>query len=188
MTEEQQQIQAFLAQHALEYADIPAIQKAGVVPFLAEMPRRYCVMMPKASRPELGLPDYQLCKGTRMYKGAHGHWHDMRGSIPEGAEMEPLAVTALREGIEELGLELSAISRLLVLGEYHFTSATNRQDVAMWMLAAEMKNDTDFLPLEAIAKTTSAREWLTLAEFQKQGRPDHAHILQMIEQRINHAY
>lgn len=183
MTAEHVQIQAFLAQHALEYDDLPTMKKAGIVPFLPGESLRYCVMTPVGNKPELGAPDFQLCKGTRMYRHENG-WRDMRGTIPENVELEPLAVTALREGMEELGLKLSNIERLSVLGEYRFISATNRFEMAMWMLAAKMKNAEDFLPLQDIAKNTATREWLTLAEFEEQGRPDHAHILGQMEKAI----
>jgi 8-oxo-dGTP pyrophosphatase MutT (NUDIX family) len=185
MTSEHTKIQAFLRSHSLEVPESPTLRKAGLVPFLTA-PLRYYVMTPVASKPDLGLPDYQLCKGTRMYKCAAG-WKDMRGLVPENAELEPLSYTALREGVEELGLAFENIRKLFVLGEYRFTSATNRKDVDLWMLAAEVKNAFDFLPLEK-THGTQHRAWLTLAEFKKQGRPDHAHILEQVEERLRHAY
>ncbi len=177
MTSTHAEIQEFLKDFAS--ADAPEIRKAGIVPFL-RAPLRYYVMTPTATKPELGLPEFQLCKGTRMYQ-AHGAWHDMKGQVPEDVPLEDLAATALREGIEELGLKLANIAELVTLGEYKFTSATSRQDIVLWMLAAEMKNADDFV---APHTSTAACAWMTLAEFKKQGRPDHAHILGLIEKQI----
>ena len=182
MTVEREQIQAFLHERKLVTASAPAIRKAGLVAFMRE-PLCYYVMTPVANKPDLGLPEFQICKGTRMYKSDDG-WADMRGVVPDGALMETLPETALREGIEELGLKLSNIAALQALGEYSFTSATNRKEVALWLLAAEMQNEADFLPPHAIAASTAERRWMTLAEFRKAGRPDHAHILGLAEERI----
>lgn len=177
MTSTHAEIQAFLQDFAS--TDAPEIRKAGIVPFLRD-PLRYYVMTPVAAKPDLGLPEFQLCKGTRMYY-ADGVWRDMKGEVPKGVLLEDLAATALREGIEELGVKLSNIIQLLPLGEYHFTSATSRIDVTLWMLAAEVKNANDFsLP----HPSTAACAWMTLSEFQKQGRPDHAHILGLVENRL----
>jgi len=184
MTLEPTQIQAFLRETAIETHEYPHIRKAGIIPFLPGKPLRYYVMTPVASKPDLGLPEFQLCKGTRMFKSANGIWQDMRAQVPEGAELESLPATALREGEEELGLKPANIARLLALGEYHFTSATNGKEIIMWLLAAEMNDGEDFLPQADIATTTAKCAWLTLAEFRKQGRPDHAHILEQIETRL----
>lgn len=177
MTSTHAEIQAFLKDFAS--AGAPEIRKAGIAPFL-RAPLRYYVMTPTAAKPELGLPEFQLCKGTRMYQ-ANCTWHDMKGHVPEGAPLEDLSATALREGIEELGLKLSNIAQLFTLGDYRFTSATSRMEVVLWMLAAEMKNADDF---DAPHASTAECAWMTLAEFQKQGRPDHAHILGLIESTL----
>ena len=141
---------------------------------------RYMVMTPVANKPDMGLPEFQICKGTRMYHDGN-QWRDMRGNVPDGATLEALPHTAIREGIEELGIRVSNIARAQMLGEYRFTSATNRRDVSLWLLGAEMKNAEDFLPQEAVASVTHERRWMTLAEFNKEGRPDHAHILGQVE-------
>lgn len=177
MTSERAQIQAFLGDYSCD--TLPEIRKAGIVPFM-RAPMRYYVMTPIAAKPELGLPEFQLCKGTRMYHH-EGTWRDMKGAVPEGVELEALPATALREGMEELGLKLSNIAMLHALGEYRFTSATSRTEITLWMLAAEMKNANDFTTPHA---STASCAWMTLAEFQKQGRPDHAHILGLIESAL----
>lgn len=177
MTAEHTEIQAFL--NNFTTGDAPEIRKAGIVPFM-QGPLRYYVMTPVATKPDLGLPDFQLCKGTRMFKGERG-WEDMRKHVPDHAELEALPVTALREGIEELGLKLSNIEKFIPLGEYRFTSATNRQEVRLWMSAALVKKPEDFA---APVDSTAECKWMTLAEFNKQGRADHAHILSQMEERL----
>jgi len=183
MTDEFTLIQAFLSRMDMNLPQAPEIRKAGIIPFMPGKPPRYYVMTPVAAKPDLGLPDFQICKGTRMWK-TESTWQDMRGVVPEDAELESLAATALREGIEEVGLKLENIARMAPLGEYHFTSATNRKEVNLWLFAAEMKYEDNFLPQSAIAATTESCAWLTLEEFKKQGRPDHAHILSLIEERL----
>lgn len=185
MTSPHPEIQAFLTRRPVSSETAPQITKAGIIPFSRSSSGalHYLVMTPVAAKPELGLPEFQLCKGTRMYLGVQG-WCDMRGSVPEGAVLEPLAATALREGIEELGLMLEALQTLYPLGAFQFTSATSRKDLVMWMMAAELHDREAMLPLEAVAQTTASRRWMTLAEFQREGRPDHAHILSLAEEKI----
>ncbi len=86
------------------------ITKAGVVPFLRD-PYRYYLMKPVAKNPAPAAPKFQLCKGTRMMK-VDGKWQDIREG-EEAGEKETLAATALREGIEELGLRLQNIKQLI---------------------------------------------------------------------------
>lgn len=183
MTDEFTQIQEFLARMGGEAPQASHIRKAGIIPYIQGKPLKYYVMTPVASKPELGLPDFQICKGTRKYKLGE-EWHDMKGIVPEDADLEPLAHTAIREGIEELGLKIANISRMMTMGEYHFTSATNRKEVFLWLFVAEIKNPGDFLPPSQVAASTQACAWLTLEEFTKKGRPDHAHILSLIEGRL----
>ncbi len=182
MTDEHTNIQAFLRDYPCEAAALPAIRKAGLVPFMRH-PLRYMMMMPVAEKPDLGLPEFQICKGTRMFL-QNGVWRDMRGDVPEDAVLETLPETALREATEELGLKVDNIAATVALGEYRFTSATNRKEIAMWLLAAEMKEAEDFLPMQQVATSTHARRWFTLAEFRQEGRPDHAHILGLVEERL----
>lgn len=184
MTDYREEIQAFLAGRPMNIPESPHIRKAGLIPFMPENPRRYCVLTPVASKPDLGLPEFQLCKGTRMYCLGSNEWKDMKGEVPDDAPLEPLAATALREAREELGIELDNILYMEPLGDFTFTSATNRKDITMWMMAAEMSSMDHFLPMADIAKFTSERSWLTLAEFEKLGRPDHAHVLKLIDQQL----
>lgn len=145
--------------------------------------RRYMVLKPVAKRPELGEPEFQLCKGTRMYQH-NGQWLDMRGDIKNADIMETLAETALREGEEELGLKLENIQTLYDLGAFSFTSASTHKTLTSWMFAASIVNPDDFLPMAAIVSVTSERGFFTLAELQKLSRPDHFHMLEQIDRKL----
>ena len=95
--------------------------------------------------------------------------------------MESLAETALREGIEELGLRLKNIKQLLDVGPYRFSSATTGKSKEMWLFAAEMASG-DFSA--DVAPTTAERVWLSLEEFDIAGREDHRYILRDIESKL----
>ena len=178
------QIQAFLEKNPLMVENEPAsISKAGLVPFIKATPMLYYVMTPVAKHPELGMPEFQLCKGTRMWKKGD-EWIDMRGHVPDDVTLEVLAVTALREGVEELGVVLKNIQTLHPLGIHGFSSATTHRVKEMWLLAAEMKQKDNFLPAEMIAEATAECAWMSLTEFRKKGRPDHAHVLEQVEKQL----
>jgi hypothetical protein len=175
-------IQQFLQQQTIrslcEGGDDQAYTKAGVVPFLRN-PYRYYLMKPVAKNPELGLPKFQLCKGTRMVKSGNT-WKDMRDGREAGVK-ETLAQTALREGIEELGINILNINELYDVGPYGFSSATTGKSKAMWLFAAEMASED--MPGE-VALTTAECAWLTAAEFEVAGREDHRYILSDIEKKL----
>jgi 8-oxo-dGTP pyrophosphatase MutT (NUDIX family) len=159
------------------------ILKAGVVPFVRSGGYRFYLMKPVARHANLVAPSFQLCKGTRMHR-SDGQWRDLHEDDTKTGEQESLAATALREGIEELGLKLENITSLFELGGYMFSSAKSGNKRQMWLFAAEMKNEADFLPDAQVASTTAARQWLTLAEFDKIGREDHRPILHDIAAKL----
>lgn len=99
--------------------------------------------------------------------------------------VEFLAVTALREGIEELGLKLENIKQLYDVGAYDFSSATSGNAKQMWLFAAEMSAD-DFS--DDVADSTAGCGWLSLAEFDVAGREDHRYILRDIEKKLKQYY
>lgn len=141
-------------------------------------------MKPVAKRLDLGEPEFQLCKGTRMYE-KDGAWVDMRGDISNAKIMESLAETALREGVEELGLQLENIETLYDLGLFSFTSASTRKPISLWIFAAAIRSEENFLPLESIANVTTERAFFTLGEFKKAGRADHHYMLGQIDTIIS---
>jgi len=158
------------------------ITKAGVVPFIRQDTQlSYYFMKPVARHAHLAAPKFQLCKGTRMVRLPDGSWQDM-GSGMNGEDIkESLAETALREGIEELGLKLENIKRLFDAGPYGFSSAVTGKGKKMWLFAAEMASQ-DFS--DDVAPTTAECTWLTLDEFAVAGREDHVAILRDIEEKL----
>jgi hypothetical protein len=186
-------IHSFLQQLSVEPLHSPQdakpdafYNKAGLVPFVPGAERQYLVMKPVPKHAHMPPPAFQLCKGTRMYKKARG-WRDIRETGDATGELEMLAVTGLREGIEELGVNLEGISRIIDLGAYTFSSAKTASPRHMWLFAAEMRSTESLLPFQAIAKITSARDWMPLSRFQAEGRDDHSTILADIEARLNKA-
>lgn len=184
-------IQAFLQQKSIiplnPAGDGSRCTKAGVVPFLRGNPAQFYVMEPVAKRPDLGPPGFQLCKGTRM-RFTDGGWHDMPDGEPATPQAETLIVTALREGIEELGLRLEPIRQLFDLGMHNFASARSGQAKTMWLFAAEMAQADAFLPDTDIASTTAKRAWMTLESFALSCRSDHLAVLRTIEQALGEHY
>jgi hypothetical protein len=174
-------VRAFLQDESVETltesVDSDRYRKAGVIPYTREEDLRFYVMKPLGERPELGEPAFQLCKGTRMYHVPGVGWRDMRSEGNFNGEKETLAETALREGIEELGLKLENIHRLIDLGPYSFSSATTGRAKEMWLFAAEVKEMDDFASDGEVAFTTEARKWVSAADFAIVGRPDHHYIL-----------
>jgi hypothetical protein len=176
-------IQQFLQQQTIHPSSEgagDAIIKAGVVPFLRH-PYRYYLMKPVAKNAGLDAPKFQLCKGTRMHRLPDGTWQDMQDG-KDGEIKETLAETALREGIEELGLELEHIQQLFDMGPYDFSSASTGRAKKMWLFAAEMR--LEHFSAE-VAATTAERGWLGLDEFSVAGREDHRYILRDIERKLS---
>ena len=158
--------------------------KAGVVPFVREDPYRFYLMKPHAKIAGLGEPAFQLCKGTRMHHVPNVGWRDIRESGSRMPQMETLIQTALREGMEELGLKPDNIARLFDVGPYGFSSATTGKSKEMWLFAAEINDPDDFLAEREVAGGTAARQWLSAGEFDVVGRQDHRYILEDIESRL----
>jgi hypothetical protein len=162
--------------------------KAGLVPFKRSSDGYvFYVMKPVARQKDLGPPDFQLCKGRRMHWRAEDGWRDFRDPVAPAGEKEALAVTALREGIEELGIRLSAISALLDFGPYDFASARTGKGKRMWLFACEMAK-ADVLPDAEVAGVTSERRWLSVPEFTAVGRSDHHYILRDMETKLKAHY
>ena len=162
--------------------------KAGLLPFMRAGGLRYCVMKPVAKQPDLPPPEWQICKGTRMHYIEGIGWRDMKEGTPSEDRRERLVETALREGMEELGLELANIVGLFDMGPYNFASATSGKGKHMWVFAVEVIDAYDFLPLEKIADTTADRSWLLADEFAKTGRADHGIILQAIDATLHNRF
>jgi ADP-ribose pyrophosphatase YjhB (NUDIX family) len=160
--------------------------KAGLVPFLNADGLSYYFMKPKSSMPERGEPPFQLCKGTRQHFQKGKGWRDIKESlvVRNILDKETLAETAIREGVEELGLELPNIVRLFDLGGFEFSSTTTGKKKYMWLFAAEIKDRECFMSAAQIADTTEARKWLPAEEFAVAGREDHRYIVEEMETRL----
>jgi hypothetical protein len=162
--------------------------KAGVVPFMRGVPRRFYMMRPASKIAGLGDAPFQICKGTRMHYSDQQGWHDIRKPADRLPQAETLLQTALREGIEEMGLKLANITRLIELGAYGFASVTTGRSKSMWLYAAEMIHEQDFLPADEIASSTAECRWFTLQDFVASGREDHRYILSDIDARLSLFY
>jgi hypothetical protein len=162
--------------------------KAGVIPFMRGMPRRHYMMRPASKIAGLGDAPFQICKGTRMHFSKEHGWHDIRKPADRLPKVETLLQTALREGIEEMGLKLSNVIRIIELGGYGFASVTTGRSKSMWLYAAEIKDEKDFLPANEIASTTAECRWFELSEFTAIGREDHRYILSDIDAKLSLFY
>jgi len=185
-------IHAFLQQQSITplpgdivpFAD-QQYMKAGIIPFVREAGEiRYLMMKPVAKKGALTPPSFQICKGTRMYLHRGSGWRDMKAGDEPVEGKEPLVVTALREGIEEVGLKLEAIASLQDVGPHKFSSETTGKNKYMWLFTAELGSAEALLPVAEVAHTTAERGWLTLAEFSQTGRIDHRAIISDIENRL----
>ena len=182
-------VAAFLQQRGMGY-EVPhdpldTLTKAGVVPFVrtASGAIEYLVMKPVAAHPDLAPPKFQICKGTRMCRDGQ-EWVDMKNGVDTGGARESLIATALREGMEELGIRLDAITQIVNLDVHAFSSASSNASKQMHLFGLEMKSKACLYPLEHIADTTAQRGWTTLPAFKDQGRDDHYQILQQVDEII----
>jgi len=190
MTHVHARIQAFLQQrnaqplqHGAHTMPDAFYNKAGALPYVAATERRYLVMKPVPKHAHLPPPAYQLCKGTRMQLLPTG-WYDItEGSAITGIP-ETLLATALREGIEELGLSLEGITQLCDAGPYMFASTKAQSARHMWLFTAQLSSEQALLPMEEVADSTAQRRWMTLAEFTEHGRGDHTAILADIDAKL----
>lgn len=186
-------IQDYLQQHTV-LSIVPTIAltqppdkilKIAIIPFVKKLGLEYYFMKPRASKSELELPDFQICKGTRMHYFEGIGWRDIQSGFPIESLRELLVETGLREGIEELGLKLSNINQLFDIGAYNFSSASTGELKQMWVFAAEIVDVEDFLPENEIEEKTAQRAWLSAGEFVKIGRIDHRPIIADIDKKLS---
>lgn len=164
--------------------------KAGLLPFFRDGAGKisFYVMKPHAMEKELEPPTFQICKGTRMVKytsvdGTTG-WRDITSRdwhTPDIANhVETHIETAIREGIEEVGLKTTNVKAWYDAGLVFFRSVKTGKEKSMWLFVAEVKSRSDFdAPHAELAGTAECR-WCTLDDFAKVGRPDHYEILKNI--------
>ncbi len=163
--------------------------KAGVVPFVyQDNALLFQVMKPVAKHASMAQPAFQICKGTRMRHDSAKGWCDMKEHETALSAKESLITTALREGIEELGIKLDVIKQILDVGSHAFLSEKTLKPKHMWLYALEMFSTEDMLPMADVAGTTSERAWLSLTQFDVVGRADHCAILHDIAAKLNQHY
>ncbi|MEI6730930.1 MAG: hypothetical protein WCL30_06685, partial [Pseudomonadota bacterium] len=89
---------------------LPQVIKVGILPFFIENGvTKFKLMKPVSEDKRLGEPRFQIAKGTRRIN-VSGKWCDMRDDdlvYADESFHEPLIDTALREGMEEIGLKAS---------------------------------------------------------------------------------
>lgn len=162
-----------------------AATKAGVLPFITEEKARlYLLMRPLARKPEAGPPPFQIAKGSRLaYVG--GRWEDSKNDntiLNHPEARENIHVTALREGVEELGLNLAKARRMYLGMEFPFTSASTGITKQVWVNAIEMEGRDCLLSMD-LADTAEVR-WMSLPEIEHSCRVDHAPIVKAIDKAL----
>lgn len=168
------------------------INKAGIVPFVrcAMDEIQFYLMSPRASEKYSMPSKLQICKGTREYKKSIKSktvWidygaKDIGGIAPEN--LEPLLVTALREGIEEVGLRTSNLSQIYEHGLVKFKSETTGEPKKLWLYLAEIKDKTAFDFPDKQHANTGDRRWVSLNADRELIREDYQEILENIEQQL----
>jgi hypothetical protein len=157
------------------------INKAGILPVIGQ---EVMLMKPVAEHKHLKPPAWQIAKGTRMVQ-INGSWRDMRKSetLPAHAQLEPLVCTALREGIEEIGLKLENIQSLEDIGVRAFRSVSTGKEKHMQLFVCHIRQRGDFLDALSIAPTTAEIGWFPLNHLPDDIRSDNVGILQSIAKR-----
>jgi hypothetical protein len=159
--------------------------KAGIVPYIVSgLNIEYLMMKPVSKRSSLAPPSLQICKGTRMYLHRGSGWRDMRPGDEMVEGKESLFETALREGVEEVGLMPEAVRSVQDVGPYKFVSERTSRNKYMWLFTVRLDTPLALLPDAEVAATTAQRSWVGLDEFEAVGRHDHGAILQDIESKL----
>ena len=165
----------------------PGIFKAGVIPYMIQDGWLYYYLMkPEAMRPELGDPQFQIAKGTREIQ-LEGVWqnYDPRQHKSKGTKknLESLYVNAIREGIEELGLDTSQVHSVQEWGAVDFKSELTGLTKTMWLFLAHLPADARFVKPDGDHAATQARGWFAIdnEEDAAQIRPDHLDVLKKVE-------
>lgn len=154
------------------------INKAGILPFIIDSQNNiiFCVMKPKPARSDLKPPEFQICKGTRMLREGD-EWRDIKKrdliKYWNDDDLEPLLLTALREGEEEIGLRPENITHIYDAGPTAYISATTGVAKPMHLFLGHLSSQEHFDPLNSCSHAAAAREWFTIREYQMVGREDH---------------
>ncbi len=159
------------------------INKAGIIPFIIENNKIYIYLYkPRARKPKLGRPGFQIAKGTRDIQTSSGNWVAYNPNLHAVENAETLLTTALREAIEEIGLQDSNIQELLEWGGVEFQSASTGNSKYMWLYLAKLNNKHDFKEPDTQHADTEECRWFDIdnpQEMQKL-RADHKSLIQNI--------
>lgn len=161
------------------------INKAGIVPLVEDKTVQILLIKPRPKKKDLGPPSWQLVKGTRMVQTDSG-WQDFKPIDKRVDEslLEPMLCAALREGIEEAGLQLDNIASLGSLGVFDFISATNGDKKSMELFALLIKDKQAFdWPGENHAHTIDVK-WFDIHNLPDDMRPDAKVIVEQIRQKL----
>jgi 8-oxo-dGTP pyrophosphatase MutT (NUDIX family) len=144
-----------------------SIEKAGVVPFKRheDGSLSYFLMLPVPKQAD--GTKVQFAKGTVDARSPQSDptdeqaWKPLTENTPKDYVREPLLLTAIREGAEEVGLVPANIKQAYEWGKIDFVSGTTGAAKTMWLYFVELKNAQDF---DAPAPTTEARGWIHESE------------------------
>lgn len=152
---------------------------AGVLPIYSDNTGNYTYLtQPVARRPGLGPPLFQLGKGTQMGY-AKGDWVDVApGNLTTYERKEPLEITALREGEEELGLVLNNIAALFSAGCFPFISSSTGEEKWMAVFPLSLHDRGDFKQPDRRHGKSAKAAWLEVARDAARIKPDHLAVIE----------
>jgi len=139
----------------MKFDELKSVRKAGIIPYYRDATGVKMLFM-KPSDPKFGGSRFQIAKGN----------------IDPG---ENAQTAAIREGVEELGLISSNITKIEKMVEQQLTGQDESYIITVY--AAEVKDK------EAFSKPhyeTAATKWMSLDEFRAEGRLSHLSIVQRL--------
>lgn len=163
--------------------DDAVLRLAGVIPCrkVGDMVE-VLLVKPEHRKKELLPPQFQIGKGTRMWKPGN-EWVDIRVEdvpLARNAEAEPLAVAALREAHEELGLLPGSITTLTDIGVHDFSSTRSGDVKQMALFIAEVEPALRLVAPDVEHGKSAEVAWVPVTDFAAHVRPDHAAILSRV--------
>lgn len=167
-----------------EQAAQAGINKAGVVPFIGkERGKMQFFLMKPAESGSYNTPSkFQICKGTRevLQDGVWEDYQPKKGQDYLKENLEPMLVTALREGIEEIGLRMDNILKIYEWGRAEFRSEKTHQPKSLWLYLTEVRDKEAFDLPDTQHANTGERRWISLPRDKDLVREDHLKILMAV--------
>lgn len=171
---------------AFQHIESPLqILKSGLLPILPGS-LEIMLMKPVAKHRHLTPPGWQIAKGTRMMQ-VDSDWKDMKKDFADAGyeQIESLACTALREGMEEVGITLKNIVSMHDLGAHVFHSASSGKQKHVAIFLCAVKNKNDFLDASEITASTAETAWFPLNALPSDTREDNIPILEFIRNTVS---